>query len=145
MDIEFHKITDAPNKLDKTLDDGVTVRGTLREQTSIIEPSIKTEFDCSGYNYIYIPAFNRYYFIVNIEVVNSSLWQIDCSVDVLMSYKDAINKLSAILNNGETINPYNSDADYPTEVRTNVKQVKFPYTFTSDAANMVLVTLSMGS
>lgn len=38
-------------------------------------------------NYVYIPEFNRYYFVKDITSVVSGLWRIDMECDVLMSYK----------------------------------------------------------
>lgn len=142
MNITLYKITDATNKLEKTLENGIIISGTLRAQTSIINPKFKLGFDCSAYNYIYVPAFNRYYFITNITTINNNIWEIECAIDVLMTYKDNIKSLDAILSNGANPNPYNTDADYPREVRTNVKRIDFNYTF---VRNNYMVMVAVGS
>lgn len=49
------------------------------------------------HNYIYIPKFNRYYFVDNITSVRKGLWRISMSVDVLMSFRDKINNLTGIV------------------------------------------------
>lgn len=49
------------------------------------------------HNYIYIPKFNRYYFVDNITSVRKGLWRISMSVDVLMSFRDKIKNLTGIV------------------------------------------------
>ena len=48
--------------------------------------------DIPTFNYVYIPVFNRYYFVDNIVSVRNRLWRISMSVDVLMSFKEQILK-----------------------------------------------------
>lgn len=68
-----------------------TLNGALREDTSITDLSITFEMETiPDFNYIYIPIFNRYYFINDIRSIRYKIWEISASVDVLMSYKDAI-------------------------------------------------------
>lgn len=76
--------------------------GTLREGTSIIDPTIIVEANSPGFqanksNYIYIEEFGRYYYITNIVSINYTLWELHCHVDVLMSYKDQIKAQTAIV------------------------------------------------
>lgn len=143
MVITLYRINEPSNKLEKTLENGVSITGTLRADTSITSPVIKLGFDCSAYNYLYIPVFNRYYFITDITILSNTMFEISTQVDVLMTYSDEIKALNAILANGENINPYNSDADYPTEIRTEVKKIDFPYTFAQDDY-MVMVAVGSG-
>lgn len=56
-------------------------------------------------NYVYIPDFNRYYYINDIIVVTNALIQINTDVDVLMSFKDDILTLDAFIGRNE----YNYD------------------------------------
>lgn len=139
----LYTINEPSNKLVKTLKDGVTITGTLRMDTSIISPIIKLGFDCSAYNYLYIPVFKRYYFITDIKVLSNSMFEIYTQIDVLMSYADAIKATTAVLTSGENINPYNADANYPTEVRTELKKLEYPYTFAKDDY-MVMIAVGSG-
>ena len=52
-------------------------------------------------NYIYIPEFNRYYFITDIVSVRTNMWRLNMHVDVLMSYKDSILKQNAFVTRNE--------------------------------------------
>lgn len=107
----YHMSTEN-NRMDKTnyLTQIAELNGELREATSVINPSITFQItsdmqdlengvlDC---NYIYIPNFKRYYFVDNIVCVTSTLWEIDCSVDVLMSFKDQLGELDVFCNRSE--------------------------------------------
>lgn len=91
--ITTYKNSSEPNRLDKTsyLTAVGPLYGTFREPTSLTAPSITIQQDAvPTFNYIYIPTFNRYYYVTEITSIRKGLWQIDCTVDVLMSYKDAI-------------------------------------------------------
>ena len=52
-------------------------------------------------NYVYIPDFNRYYFINDITSVRQNLWTLSLHVDVLMSYKKEISNTKAFVMRNE--------------------------------------------
>lgn len=99
MDITLYKCSSENNRLDKTefLKDSFTISGELRSSLNILSPSfnIQSENNLIGYNYCYIPYLNRYYYISSMELIRNNIYAIRCSVDVLMSYKDAILGLEA--------------------------------------------------
>jgi hypothetical protein len=75
-----------------------TINGTLREEASLINPIITIQYnDVPNFNYIYIPIFNRYYYIEEIINIRNNLWEIHMAVDVLMSYKTQIKQQTAIV------------------------------------------------
>lgn len=85
-----------------------TLTGVLREQTSITNIQIVIEYNSiPTFNYVHIPLFNRYYFVDDIVSVYNNLWEITLSVDVLMSYKNAIKNLYAFVDRNEFINNSN--------------------------------------
>lgn len=101
----------------------------LKEDTSVISPTIllspkinNITLGPGGYNYMYIPAWNRYYFISDWRYVGG-IWEIDCTVDVLASFKTEIGNTSAYVlrasgaSNGDII-----DQLYPT--KTNMQLTK---------------------
>lgn len=102
IDIVLYTNTAETNRVDKTnfLTTIATLKGTLRESTSILSPSIKIVVDSlPTFNYCYIQAFgSRYYFVTNITSIRQNLWQIDLKCDVLMTYKTDILTQSAIIN-----------------------------------------------
>lgn len=61
------------------------------EPSSIINPVLVIEYNkLPDFNYVYIPMFNRYYYINEIISVRNNIWELHLSVDVLMSFKDTI-------------------------------------------------------
>lgn len=90
------------NKLGKSLSNLQIFSGALRDRTSIINPVIIMEIENpAGFNYAYIPEFDRYYFIDDITSVRTGLWLISMKVDVLESFKNNILNVPVILSDSE--------------------------------------------
>lgn len=92
------------NKLDKTLTDIETLTGTLRNDTSIIDPVFQIAGDMSSFvtaNYCTVPTFGRSYFITDIRSIRNGLFEISCHVDVLSSFKTQIRTNKAIMHRSE--------------------------------------------
>lgn len=140
MEIILYKTISSPETVSKTLTDGLTVNGALRNSNNVIQPYVEMTTDVTNYNYAYIPQYKRYYFVTGYRVVRTGLFSVSLSVDVLMTYKDAILELHGNRTKGDDSNPYSSDANYNYEVRKQVKQLKFAYTFERQT-EMVLVGL----
>ena len=84
--------------LNKTLLNGFTLSGTLRESSSIIKPTIKMQAsNILRYNYAYIPEFNRYYFITDVTTDRQNIQTVSFYVDPLMSFRGDINVLKAVI------------------------------------------------
>ena len=89
---------------------------------SIINPSIVIVDDTFNVNcnYIYIADLNRYYFVNNITALNNGRWQLDCHIDVLMSYADEIKQQQATFRRQEYLyNMYITDPEFHIESKTN--------------------------
>ena len=80
-----------------------TLNGTLRENVSILNPSITIEYtaDMLKANYAFIPTFNRYYFIVDIDIISNKLCVIHLNVDVLTTYQDMLNNQTAYIDRNQ--------------------------------------------
>lgn len=102
--LELYKNKAESNRVDKTdyLTNIGTLPGALRDESSIINPVITVEYlDIPTFNYVYIPIFNRYYFVNDITSVRYKLWQISLSIDTLMTYKDAIMQCVGFIDRNE--------------------------------------------
>lgn len=75
--------------------DGGNVSNTQRYDIGVLVNKI---ISC---NYMYIPTFNRYYFIDDIISVRNNLWRIVAHVDVLMSFKKEIMQQNLLINRNE--------------------------------------------
>ena len=132
MTINLYINKSEKERVSKTLSNEKTFTGTLREQTSIIDPviSIETAENISGYNYMYIPEFGRYYYIRGIDSVKNNLWKVSAHVDVLMSFKSQILQNSGVIERQENKwNLYLPDPDFQTSNKTQIQTKKFPKGF----------------
>lgn len=99
MNIKLYYNTSDNRQIKKVLLSELSIAGTLREETSLINPVIVIQSDSLlRYNYVYIPEFKRYYYITNIESVRSRLWRLHLEVDPLMSFKADILSLKVVVN-----------------------------------------------
>ena len=125
MDIKFYYTPDETNKINKTLNTETVLTGDLKQESSIIKPVILIgASNLIGFNYCYIPLFERYYFITDLVVVRKNLWRVSLRVDVLMSFKDDILECPIILSNTQTTeienylpgDVYKSTVKYKTDI-----------------------------
>lgn len=134
MDITLQINNSEKNRLDKSITDIITLSGTLRDKTSIIDPIIVIEGDLSSYvncNYLTISAFNRSYFINNITSLRNDLFEITAHVDVLSTYKSQIRANSAIIARQEKKwNLYLNDGVFKTYQNPHIVTKAFPSGFT---------------
>lgn len=107
-------------RVDKTdyLTEVITLEGNLRDECSIINPVITIEYEgIPNFNYIFIPTFNRYYFVDRITSISTTLWEIEMKVDVLMSFKEALLNCSGFIDRNE--NEYN---EYIPDTKISLQQ-----------------------
>ena len=129
MDITLYTNNSEKNKLDKNLSNAKTFSGKLREESSIVNPSILIQIENpSSFNYAYIPEFNRYYFLTDMTSVRTNIWELSMHVDVLMSFKDSIKSTSIILSDTETTGQTNyiSGEQWVRNVKDTTEIIKFP-------------------
>lgn len=121
MNVTLYVNNSESNKVGKTLTGGTTLSGTLRNETSVLSPDLMIEGeDLTGFNYAYIPAFNRYYFIKDITSARQGLWRVSMVVDVLESYKTLILAQKAVLIASEetAANDYLEGPQWKAKVKT---------------------------
>lgn len=132
MYINLYINSSPANYVNKDITSVVSVEGTLREPTSIIDPVVVIQKETPmGFNYVHIPIFNRYYFVTGISSDNNNLVGISLHVDVLMTYKTEILQMEAIIKRQESMyNTYLDDGIYKAYQNTKHKIIKFPNGFT---------------
>lgn len=131
MTIKLYSNTSPPNYLNKSIAEVDTLEGTLREPTSIIDPTVTImRSNPTGFNYAYIPEFNRYYYVTGVSSEFNGLVAVAMHCDVLMTYKDAIANMSAIIKRQENeYNTYLDDGIFKAYQNSKHKLMKFPYGF----------------
>lgn len=134
FNIVFYVNSSEKNKIDKTLTEITTMSGTLRNETSIIDPVIIVEGDLSaftGCNYMSIETFGRSYFVNNIRSIRNDLFEVSGHVDVLSTYKNAIRRNQAIIRKQQnTWNLYLNDGSLRVYQNPDVIVKTFPSGFT---------------
>lgn len=128
MNIKLYSSNSDINRVDKTsfIVLKKSLEGTLKEETSVINPSIVVTSDSSilNANYAYIELFKRYYFITNITSIRNDLWRIDLKCDVLMSFKDEIKNIKCLVARNENkYNPLLSDKKVVVQKNVNYEVV----------------------
>ena len=143
MEITFYVNNEEPEKVNKSLGTGHTFEGTLKDSVIIERPSIliETDIDINGYNYFYIPEFNRYYFRTDIEIVRNNLFRISGRTDVLMSFKEPMKNFQVILDHSEVtgVTNYQSSPVWQALVKTKTDIINFPSGL-SENGEFILIT-----
>lgn len=141
--ISLFKTASENNRVVKTLTDEKQLSGELRNQTSVLNPSIRIESadNISTYNYAYISEFGRYYYITDIVSVRTNCWIVSLKCDVLMSYKDEIHGLNVILNNTQEtgLSNYLASPNWVNLVKTKTDIKVFPSGL-SEQGEFILIT-----
>lgn len=124
MNIEFYQFTKRTNSTAQPASGATTLSCQLKDETSMIAPTLVIKAVPANWspiwNYARIPAFNRYYFI-NDWRWNNGVWEADCVVDVLSSFKTQIGNLSEyVLRSSFTYNGQVVDMQYTTTAETRV-------------------------
>lgn len=122
MNIAFGSTTSEKRELDKTVSYSVSLSGTLRNETNVVNPSILVEANIStlaGCNYMSIPAFNRVYFITDIRSISKSLCEVSGHCDVLSSFKSGIRSNIAVVGRSATQGNWNLFLNDPMTKVTN--------------------------
>lgn len=123
------------NRVTKDIATLQTLNGTLRQETSIIDPVIIIETDLSQVvtcNYLSIPTFARSYFVNNIRSIRNGLVEFTCHVDVLSSFAEQIKANSAIIKRQENKwNLYLNDGVFKVYQNPMILTKAFPSGFTT--------------
>lgn len=106
----------------------------LKAPCNIINPEIKiaSQEDPTGYNYCYLPAFNRYYWVKN-WTYTDGLWMASLTVDTLASYRDQIGgSTEYVVRSSAKYDPKIVDSLYPTKATITEKTLLANATIFSD-------------
>lgn len=144
MDIVLYVNSSEKQAINKTISSSETLTGALRDESSVINPSFLIQhLNPTGYNYCYISEFVRYYFITDIVSVRTNLWRINCTVDVLMSFKTQILNLNVTVSDvssGESPDEtYMNGEQWQTTVKTKTDILSFSNGLL-DSGEYILIT-----
>lgn len=147
MQIQLYRYRGERNRINKNnyMTNQWVCNGSLKENTSLLKPIIEidkvTPPQDNEYNYMYIPAFNRYYFITDIVNSANSFWQIHAKVDVLNTWRVDIMNAKCIVDKTEgaaIANVYLNDGSYVMDARKYNQVMQFPYGLPEQGNNILI-------
>lgn len=129
MTVTFYSFTKKENSTSRPSSGGVDHTGVLRESCDTLAPSIGFDFGQSNnpatYNYAYVAAFSRYYWIVS-WTWEGGLWWANMSVDALASWKTYIgNSTNYVLRAASASDGTIVDTLYPAKAVNTVARNTF--------------------
>ena len=135
FEIRIQRNNSENNRVTKDVTLLSTIEGTLRQETSIIDPVFLVAGDLDDYvgvNYCTVDSFGRSYFVSNIRSVRSGLVELTCHVDVLSSFASQIRANTAIIRRQENQwNLYLNDGTFRVYQNPTVLTKAFPSGFTT--------------
>ena len=124
MTINFGVCNSDKRALTKSIGGGPSMSGTLRNETSVVNPTILVQGSVetlSGCNYMEIPAFHRKYFITDVTSVSDDLCMVSGHCDVLATYASGIRSNQAILGrSASNWNLYINDGSFKVTNKTKI-------------------------
>ena len=129
------------NKISKSPTTVMTLTGTLREETDLVNPQINIEYSgtLTNVNYMYIAEFHRYYFITKIESIRTNLWRVYAHCDVLKTYSEAILGTEAVVARSESKwNLYLNDSMFKCYANPRLQIAKFSGKFTGESYVLIM-------
>lgn len=134
--IKLQQNNSRDNARNKALTDVLTLTGTLKEESSMLDPDIliETTTDISRCNYLTIEVFQRYYFIKEITVVNNNRYRIKAHCDVLSSAGSGLNSCMGIVRRQQNAwNLYLDDGVFKAYSNPLIVTKEFPSGFSTQS------------
>lgn len=128
--ITLGKNSSPANKLTKNFTSKITLSGTLRNESEIIDPTIiinTTSADIFSCNYMQISTFGRSYFITSIKSIRNGVYEVQGHCDVLSSFASEIRANNAIILRQEhNFNLLLNDDVFKCKQNSRIAYKKFP-------------------
>lgn len=139
MNIVAYNNSSDPRKISKSLSQVTEFVGTLRNETEVVNPVILVEGAIPTFNYCFIAAFNRYYFVTDIKTVRNNVYEIHLKSDVLMSF--SLNGITGIVTESESVgaDEYLEARNWISKVKDKTDILQFPSGLL-DSGEFILIT-----
>jgi len=145
MEIKLYKTKDDERVINKTLTDELVLDAKIKDKRSILDMVLIlfSSSDIFDYNYCYIEKFHRYYFMSDVKVTPTNLFEIRLSVDPLKTYENCILNSECDLVTSQYYNKYYDDyqdCNFPNQVNYESDSYKSDKTLV-DEDTKVLITI----
>ena len=130
--------------LSKYVTSVLSLTGTLKSDTSVIDPIILIQCDLAdvaNINYMTIPIFGRSYFVKDIVIKENGHYDVYCEVDVLESFKSVILNNPCIVEAAESsgYDDYLPHESFVSTVKHKTDIIKFTGGL-NDTGEFILIT-----
>ena len=136
INVKFYWNKSENNRMNKNIQQLYSYDGILKEDVSIIDPTILIEQHIQllgGANYMYIESLGRYYYITDLVSISYTLTEVHGHVDVLMSFKDYIALNGGIIKRSQNDwNLYLNDGSFKVYQYRTYSTYQFPNAFPAD-------------
>lgn len=145
LTIQLGEFSGDSRQLNKNIDNIITKNCDIYGSNSLLTPSFLLNYDDEllTKNYVYIPAWNKYYYIIQpLTMSSGKRCIISCQEDVRMTYRDQILNLDCyIVRNQYKCNTLVVDEYYPAEIMSTLCTLKFnssPFYISTSDRNIVM-------
>lgn len=142
MEFNLYKVNDGDNVINKVMSDKFSLQINLKRDVDITNPQIvlldSDVVNFSDFNYAEIVELKRFYFINDIQRINSKMIQMSLRCDVLETYKaDVLASNARFYRNIKTGDYYNASLD----TSINKTSTKYPSNKGMDGATTILTSV----
>lgn len=143
MVITLYNNASAPNVINKSITLISTLTGDLRGETNKVSPVIRIYADSlPAFNYAHIPAFSRYYYLRDMRIVRTGIYDIYLKSDPLKSFN--LNSITGIVTESQNIqNNYLEHRHFIRSVKTKTNILPFSAGLL-DSGEYILITAGGG-
>ena len=144
MVVYIYKNSDDKRKLNKSLTMQRDVYADIKGTCSIVAPTLILAYQNVDFNYIFVPAWSRYYFVTDIIVTTGGRVEIRCKADVLMSFNSSIKALECLIyrnENYQICDRYLQDSNIVQSIKKEEVVESFGDTVITNPQNCFLLTI----
>ena len=133
-DIIFYNNNSDRRCINKNLTNAKTISGNVKTQYTSSGISLDIDISVAGitpFQFNYMKFDNKYYYIDGVDFISQHIIRINCSVDLLESYKTQILNQTVVINRSENVfNRYLPDDKLHLNAYKRVQTKLFPNGFT---------------
>ena len=141
-DITFYNNNSDRRCVNKNLTNAKTISGKIKSQYTSSGISIDIDVSVAGitpFQFNYMKYDNKFYYIDNVDFVSQNIIRLNCSVDLLETYKAQILKQAAVLERSQNIySRYIDDDKLVLNAYKRVQTKVFPVSFTPSSSYVIV-------
>ena len=141
-DITFYNNNSDRRCINKNLADAMTISGNIKSQYTSSGISLDIDVSVAGitpFQFNYMKFDNKYYYIDSVDFISQNIIRLNCSIDLLESYKSQILKQTAVLERSQNIySRYIDDDKLVLNAYKRVQTKAFPVSFTPSSSYVIV-------